>query len=67
MAFARLNDEFDLPRKDLSALIRMVQSNKGVLSAHRRKQYQHLPPAVLDRIEQVVRDAFATETGAMSR
>jgi hypothetical protein len=63
-AFAQLNDEFDLPRKDLSALIRMIQSNKGVLSAHRRKQYQHLPRAVLDRIEEVVREAFASEAPA---
>jgi hypothetical protein len=32
-AFSQLNDAFDLPRKDLSALIRMGQSNMGVLSA----------------------------------
>ncbi|WP_277185778.1 Fic family protein [Caballeronia sp. BR00000012568055] len=59
LAFSALNDEFDIPRKDLSALIRMTQSNKGVLSAHRRKQYSHIPAQVMDRIEEVVRQSFA--------
>lgn len=57
-AFSLLNDEFDLPQKDLSALIRMAQSNHGILSINRRKKYQHLPVAVLDRIEAVVKSAF---------
>ncbi|MCI1014102.1 Fic family protein [Herbaspirillum sp. C7C2] len=57
-AFAQLNDEFDLPQKDLSALIRMIQSNNGTLSLHRRRQYGHLPRSVLDRIEQVTREMF---------
>jgi hypothetical protein len=57
-AYRQLNAELDLPNKDLSALIRMIQSNTGVLSAHRRKQYAHVPTPTLDRIEQVVRDAF---------
>ncbi|VCU70055.1 Fic/DOC family protein [Pigmentiphaga humi] len=57
-AFERLDAELDLPRKDLSALIRMAQSQQGRLSLHRRKQYVHLPAAVLDRIEQVVCEAF---------
>lgn len=59
-AFSALNDEFDLPRKDLSALIRMIHSNKGTLSLHRRKQYSYLPDDVLDRIEKVVGLAFAS-------
>jgi fido (protein-threonine AMPylation protein) len=59
LAFAALNDEFDLPRKDLSTLIRMAQSNKGALSVHRRKQYAFIPAHVLDRIEEVVQQAFA--------
>lgn len=58
LAFSTLNDELDLPQKDLSALIRMAQSNRGALSAKRRKQYWHLPETVLDRIEAVVRQAF---------
>jgi hypothetical protein len=61
-AFNQLDAELDLPRKDLSALIRMAQSQQGRLSAHRRKQYFHLPVSVLDRIEQVVRDAFGLYT-----
>ena len=58
LAFQQLEAEFDLPRKDLSALIRMIQSNQGMLSAHRRKQYFHLPAEVLERIEVIVQQAF---------
>lgn len=58
VAFTMLNSELDLPRNDLSALIRMAQSNMGLLSANRRKQYYYLPAPVLDRIEDVVRHAF---------
>jgi Fic/DOC family len=60
LAFATLNNELDLPQKDLSALIRMIQSNKGMLSSNRRKQFSYLPGTVLDRIEEVVRCAFET-------
>jgi hypothetical protein len=63
LAFTTLNNELDLPQKDLSALIRMVQSNKGVLSGNRRKQYGHLPAHVLDRIETVVRQSFEARQG----
>lgn len=59
-AFSKLNDELDLPQKDLSALIRMTHSNQGALSAKRRKQYHYLPEKVLNRIEEVVRQAFET-------
>lgn len=67
-AFEWLNAEFDLPRKDLSALIRMAQSCQGRLSARRRKQYFYLPVNVLDRIEEVVRKSFGftSEDGAGS-
>lgn len=54
----RLQAEFDLPNKDIAALIRMIESNQGILSLHRRKQYAHLPENVLDRIEARVREAF---------
>jgi fido (protein-threonine AMPylation protein) len=60
LAFSTLDNEFDLPQKDLSALIRMIHSNKGMLSLHRRKQYGSLPDDVLDRIEAVVRQSFQT-------
>jgi hypothetical protein len=58
LAFSKLNNELDLPQKDLSALIRMIQSNQGTLSANRRKQYYYLPEKVLNRVEEVVREAF---------
>lgn len=57
-AYQQMDAELDLPNKDLSALIRMIQSNKGVLSENRRKQFNHVPKHILDRIEQVVREAF---------
>jgi fido (protein-threonine AMPylation protein) len=60
LAFSKLDDELDLPQKDLSALIRMIHSNNGTLSAKRRKQYYHLPEKVLNHIEEVVRQAFET-------
>lgn len=68
-AFAQLDAEFDLPRKDLSALIRMAQSNEGRLSVRRRKQYSHLPADVLDRVEEVVRESFGLtpEDGSEAR
>jgi hypothetical protein len=59
-AFAQLNSELDLPQKDLSALIRMIQSNNGMLSASRRKHYYYIPKEVLDRIELVAREALET-------
>lgn len=57
-AFAQLYAEFDLPRKDLSALIRMAQSSQGRLYGKRRKQYFHLPVDVQDRVEEVVRESL---------
>jgi hypothetical protein len=63
-AFATLNRELNLPQKDLSALIRMIRSNQGSLSAHRRKQYFHLPGEVLNRIEEVVAQAIGTRSSS---
>lgn len=60
-AFAQLDAELDVPRKDLSALIRMVQSQHGHLTQRRRKQYAHLPEHILERIEQVVRESFTSD------
>lgn len=57
-AFERLEAEFDLPKKDLSALIRMAQSHQGRLPARRQKQFFYLPTNVLGRIEEVVRESF---------
>lgn len=61
-AFAILDQELDIPQKDLSALIRAAQSNQGTLSLNKRKQYVHLPQAVLNRIEAVVRQSFGTSS-----
>lgn len=61
-AFQQIVAEFDLPNKDISALIRMIQSNHGKLSGNKRKQFAHLPNNVLDRIEAVIQDVFGSET-----
>lgn len=58
IALKQLDSEFDIPQKDLSALIRMIHSNNGKLSENRRKQFYYLPPEVLARVEEVVRQAF---------
>jgi hypothetical protein len=58
LAFQQISGAFDLPNKDISALIRMIHSNRGSLSGNRRKQFAHLPDEILDRIESITRDAF---------
>ncbi len=62
-ALGLLEGEFDLPQKDLATLIRMAHSNRGQLSANRRKQFSYLPVAVLDRIETVVQACFNSKEG----
>ncbi|UJS24283.1 Fic family protein [Thiothrix winogradskyi] len=57
-ATTALEQRFDLPKKDIAALVRMAWGNGGDLSKHRRKQYAHLPDSVLDEVETVVRQAF---------
>jgi hypothetical protein len=58
IAFQQISEAFDLPNKDISALIRMIHSNQGKLSVHRRKQFAHLPEEVLNRIEAIMLGAF---------
>lgn len=58
-AFEVLNKELDLPRSDLSALIRMINGNNGHLSHAKRKRYAHLPDTAIERIESVVQEAFS--------
>lgn len=60
-AFQQITAEFDLPNKDISALIRMIQANHGELSMNKRKQFSHLPDNVLDRIEAITQTAFGRE------
>jgi hypothetical protein len=58
-AFQQIDAEFDLPQKDISALIRMIHSNQGTISSNRRKQFNHVPVDVLNRIQGIVREAFS--------
>lgn len=64
-AFGWIDAKYNLPKSDISALIRMVKSNGGKLSGNRRKQYAHLPSEILDDIEAAIQAAF-TETGEPS-
>ena len=61
-AFSELDATFDLPRSTISKLIRMINGNDGTLSATKRKQFTHLPEAVIDQIEHIVRASFPAET-----
>ena len=62
-AYKIINNEFDVPGKDLNNLIRMAISENGTLSKRRRKQYALVvDAAVLDAIEDVVREVFFNET-----
>lgn len=58
-AFQQIDAKYNLPKSDISALIRMVKNSEGKLSDNRRKQYAHLPAEVLDDIETVIQGVFA--------
>ncbi|MDE3023435.1 MAG: Fic family protein [Pseudomonadota bacterium] len=60
-AFEQIVAEFDLPNKDISALIRMIHSNHGRLSENKRKKFAHLPDNVLSRIEAITQAALGRE------
>lgn len=57
-AFGEINASMDLPRSDISKLVRMIQGNGGALAAGKRKQFVHLADAVIEKIELIVRAAF---------
>ncbi len=61
-AFEGIDRAFDISQQEISALIRMIHSNGGELSQHRRKQYAHLPAEVLDGVLSIVREAFGFST-----
>lgn len=49
-----VDQEFDLPSKDIGVLVRWAIDQDGKLSINRRKQFKHLPEDVLNRIEAIV-------------
>jgi hypothetical protein len=61
-AMSRITGEFDIPHKDASMLVRSIMSN-GALSKGRRKQFDRLPEAVLDRIEAISIEEAASPWG----
>lgn len=50
----RVNQEIDLPQKEMALLIRSAIENEGVVSKNSRKQLVHLPDSVFETIEKVV-------------
>lgn len=57
-AHERIEAEFDLPQRDVAALIRVIEANGGRLSANKRRRWDWLPDPVIARIETLVREAF---------
>jgi hypothetical protein len=57
-AITTVDREFDLPQKDVGVLVRSIRSNGFALSKGRRKQYPHVPDAVLERIVEIVKNSF---------
>ncbi|MEA3640071.1 MAG: hypothetical protein VBE63_09030 [Lamprobacter sp.] len=57
-ACREIDAEFDLPQKDISRLVRMIQGNDGQLSRNKRSQFIILPDDVIERIEVIVQGAF---------
>jgi hypothetical protein len=66
-AFSEINAALDIPRSDIGKLIRMIYGNAGTLSAGKRKQYAHLPDAVIGQIETLVRHAFSRSAPDLDR
>lgn len=59
--YRRVDQQFDVNNADLAKLVVFCMDQKGILSQHRRKQYQHRVPAeAFDAIEQAYRDVAAS-------
>jgi hypothetical protein len=51
-----VNERFDIRGSDLSRLVMMCLDNRGVVSKHRRKQFEYsVPPGAFDCIEEEAR------------
>lgn len=58
----QVDQQFDVANADLAKLFTFCLDQKGTLSQHRRKQYQHRVPAeVFDAIEQAYRDVTGAD------
>ncbi|MDX5334538.1 MAG: Fic family protein [Marinobacter sp.] len=55
--YRRVDQQFDVANADLTRLVMFCMDQKGTLSEHRRKQYQHrVPGEIFDALEQAYRD-----------
>ncbi|MFL9898957.1 hypothetical protein PQR71_12470 [Paraburkholderia fungorum] len=58
IAMRRIDNEFDVPQFIASSLVRKIAANGFRLSAADRGKFKQLPDHVIERIEQIVREAF---------
>jgi hypothetical protein len=58
IAMRRVDNEFDIPQFLASALVRKIAASKFRLPAADRARFQQLPDHVIERIEQIVLEAF---------
>lgn len=58
-AYKSINDTYDIPSQDAHLLIRLIEQNGGVLSKRKRRKFDLVPEDKIQKIEQIVREAFA--------
>ncbi|KAE8754492.1 hypothetical protein PQR70_36635 [Paraburkholderia madseniana] len=58
IAMRRIDAEFDVPQFVASSLVRKIAASEFRLPATDRVKFQRLPDHVIERIEQIVRDAY---------
>jgi hypothetical protein len=58
IAMRRIDNEFDVPQFIASSLVRKIAANRFRLPAADRIKFARLPDHVIERIEQIVRDAY---------
>lgn len=63
-AFTRVGSWLDAPQPELEKLIRYIVQNGGGLSHNKRSQFPKLSDAEVQRVEAIVRDAFAISAAA---
>jgi hypothetical protein len=58
IAMQRINNEFEIAQFLASALVRKIAANKFRLAAADRSKFEQLPDKVIERIEEIVHEAY---------
>lgn len=58
IATKRINDAIDMPNRDCSLLVTMIEQNGGELSKRKRARFFYLTDDKLHEVEQIVREVF---------